>query len=155
MDLRYAPVPQLAGEAFPSRSGGLLRATTSLLLVCTGLVVGCAAVESIEPSGDASACERAKPDNAECAVVYECARALWDPERGFRHVELCVRDVDIDSAQDMNGTCWPSQDERFKPYTLAMVEPPCFWCCGAGCGLGCNAFDGCYCPMTVPPLNAL
>lgn len=105
-------------------------------------VIGC--VDSIEPASSTSACERLSP-TGECAVVYQCARRV-DGER----VELCIREQDLELAQQENGPCSPSRDPRFAPYADLGVSPPCFWCCGEGCGPGANAKNGSFCGGVQP-----
>lgn len=117
------------------------------LLVVVGLLVGLAAVGIVAcsaVSGDTSACDRAKPDNAECATVYQCARRV-DGER----IELCIRYQDLAAAELENGPCEPSRDERFAPYADLGVSPPCFWMCPAT-QPGCNAKSGCFCGGVTP-----
>lgn len=112
-----------------------------LLMVCS-----CSTVESIEPRGDTSACERVAMEHGaqECGVVYQCARRI-DGE----FVELCIRAEDLPAAELENGRCWPSRDDRFDPYALAMIDPPCFWRCDGR--PGCNATSGCWgCPLEAP-----
>lgn len=120
-----------------------LRVIGLLIALALWLAVGIAGtgcVDSLEPSSGTSACERAKPANAECATVYECARRI-DGER----IELCIRAEDLAAAELANGPCEPSRDPRFAPYADLMIDPPCFWCCGDGCGPGANAHQGSFC----------
>jgi hypothetical protein len=91
------------------------------------------------PAADESVCEQlAAERGAECATVYQFAMLT---DRPLRHVELCVPERYLEYAERMHGHAWPSDDERFRPYALAGVDPPCFW---GGDGPGCNAFDGCW-----------
>jgi hypothetical protein len=115
-------------------------------LLYATLVSGCAAVESIEPSSDTSACERLSP-TGECATVYAFAEPA-DNELG--HVELCVRERDLDQAQSQHGIAWPSDSERFAKYAAIGIDPPCFWCCTGDCGRGANAFNGTFCGGVSP-----
>jgi hypothetical protein len=116
-------------------------------LLYATLASGCAAVESVEPTSDTSACERAKPDNAECATVYAFAEPA-DNELG--HIELCVREQDLRAAQLEHGIAWPSDSERFAKYAAIGIDPPCFWCCTGDCGRGANALNGTYCGGVWP-----
>lgn len=99
------------------------------------------------PAGDESLCEQLAADRgAECATVRQFAQRTADFSR---NLEFCVPDRLVDAAEAEHGHSWPSEDERFQPYTLAGVEPPCFYACPGI--VGGNAFDGPYCPAGVPP----
>jgi hypothetical protein len=104
-------------------------------------LVGCTAVEDAVPAGDESACERASPSGI-CGVVYGFA-APADNELG--HVELCVRDGDLEAAEALYGPARPSWSPRFEPYATLHIDPPCFWCCAGECGRGANAYSGTFC----------
>lgn len=127
----------------------------ALWLAVGALGSGCSTVESIEPSGDTSICERSSPSGI-CAVVYGFARPA-DNELG--HVELCVMDEDLELAESMFGSARWSWSPRLTKYTHGFYAPACFWMCGAQyAGVsGCNAYGGavpdvgsCLCPELLP-----
>lgn len=80
----------------------------------------------------------ARPDFP-CGHVYECA-AVADTPSGF--VETCVLDdIPLEWAEVYYGA-------ECKPTTRHVGL--CWYCCGAGCGPGCNAYSGCYCEGPPP-----
>lgn len=94
-------------------------------------------------------CERLADDRgAECATVYSFV-ALADNPLG--RVELCVPDRLLSLAERRYGHAEPSEDERFKVYRIAGLDPPCFWCCSGECPQGANAYGGSFCPPTESP----
>jgi hypothetical protein len=105
-------------------------------------------VSDAVPAGDESLCERlAAARGAECATVRQFAMRTAD---FHRNLEFCVPDRLVDAAELEHGPSWPSDDERFKPYAYAGIDPPCFHACPGV--VGSNAFDGPYCPVNgVPP----
>jgi hypothetical protein len=74
------------------------------------------------------------------AVVYECQcerddvpsvlEVCWDDDAG--ELELAIA---TDDSLVISATCRPTSRHL----------GPCNYCCGDGCGRGCNAFNGCYC----------
>lgn len=94
-----------------------------------------------------------------------CVEQMWNCQRVFQFatpaenplgfVELCVHEDDLSTAEAMYGASQWTTHERFQNYYLLGVEPMCIWQCpyAPGPGFGCNAYDGCYCPMVsgAPP----
>jgi hypothetical protein len=114
-----------------------------LLLACVHQVA------EVAPAGDESLCERLAADRgAECATVRQFAMQTDCP--GRKAPRCGVPDRYIEAAEARYGHSWPSQDERFEPYALAGVDPPCFFACPPI--VGTNAKDGAWCPPEgVPP----
>lgn len=73
-----------------------------------------------------------------CGHVFECDA---EADNALGHVELCVLDtLPLESAEAVYGSCHPTPRH----------EGLCWYCCGAGCTAGCNAFNGCFCPGGTP-----
>lgn len=76
-------------------------------------------------------------DLINCGHVYMC-EATAGNELG--HAEFCLNDddapEDLDAAEAKYGACEPTPRHQGL----------CLYCCGPGCGRGCNAYSGCYCP---------
>ena len=84
-------------------------------------------VEPIDLVGIAEAFCDANP-GWPCGHVYECAGAA---------VEVCALDVTpLEEVEAVYGECVPTTRH----------EGLCWHCCGEGCTIGCNAYEGCFCP---------
>ena len=106
------------------------------------LLLGCSqAIDAtVEPEDIAGLAEEYCMDHPTlpCGKVYQCDTPA-DNELGF--VEICVPQfMDISVAEATYGACKLSTSPRLKDANL------CWWCCGEGCGAGCNALTSCYCP---------
>lgn len=133
-----APLAEgLVGEATP-RDVGQMKSRVPVVahFVILALVANCTAVESIEPSSDTSACERAaERQHATCATVYEFAASCAN-ELG--RMEICVLDDDIEAAEAKYGPArWTTRDD-FARLALLDIPPPCF------VPGPCNALSGCW-----------
>lgn len=109
--------------------------------VAIGIVIialaACSTVESVEPSSDTSACERAAAERGEqCGTVYEFAASCANE---IGHIEICVLDADLEAAELKYGPSkWTTRND-FRELVALHVPPPCFWP-----GPGCNALSNCY-----------
>ena len=108
-------------------------------LVVLALLAGCADVAAtVTPQPDdyvsvAEAYCKAHPE-LPCGHVYECDAAA---DNALGHIEICVaQQQSLTAAEAVYGACAPTPRH----------EGLCWWCCGAGCGGGCNAYSGCFCP---------
>ncbi len=120
-------------------------------------LIGCSAEDVIETTtGDSpneTALKVCKDQGWNCQRVYQFATPSENP-LGF--VELCVHKDDLATAEAEWGASQWTTDQRFQSYYLLGVEPLCVWQCpyAPGPGFGCNAFSGCYCPLTGPTPDA-
>ncbi len=103
-------------------------------------LVACDDVVVVPDPGDlADIAEQYCADHPElpCGHVYACTTPA-DNELG--RVEVCIsRWQDVAEAEALYGPCELSPHERFSESHL------CWWCCGEGCGRGCNSYSGCLC----------
>lgn len=103
------------------------------------LLLGCkaAAGEVLGTVADYTVCPADIESIIECGHVFQCAAAAETPSG---HVEICIDDDDhpeqLDGIESLYGMCIPTPRHQGL----------CSYCCGEGCGRGCNAFSGCYCP---------
>lgn len=118
---------------------------------------GCSdAAEAIAPGPEdlAGFAEQYCKDNPTlpCGKVY----AFPDQPRSnpLGLLEMCVPQfIDVSAAESLFGPAILSPDPRFHAANL------CWWCCGAGCTRGCNAYGGppegsCFCPVSEMPPDA-
>ena len=119
-----------------------MRAPLVLALVLGACITEVVSVDDVVTPGDLAEiaedyCE-AHPE-LPCGRVWECGPGRW---------EACVLDDHpLEWAEAyFGGVCEPADDPRFYGH------PICWWCCGEGCGKGCNSIDfGCFCPATPMP----
>jgi len=76
--------------------------------------------------------------NLPCGHVYQFAAAAENP---LGHVEMCVLDAEIESAEQVYGEATLSTDPRFDGGNL------CLWQCPSA--KMCNAYGGCWCGVPL------
>lgn len=113
-------------------AGFVIATIIALATLCSGCVTE-VVKEEVEPFdliGIAEAFCDANPAWP-CGHVYECGE-----------VEMCALDsTPLEEVEAVHGTCVPTTRH----------EGLCWHCCGEGCTVGCNAYDGCFCPAPPPP----
>jgi len=110
------------------------------------LLVGCTQVveQVAEPDDLAGLAEDYCAAHPEwpCGKVYQCDTPADNP---LGLVEVCIPQfMDVSAAEAVYGSCELSTDPRLKSVNL------CWWCCGSGCGPGCNSYSGCFCDPDAP-----
>ena len=77
-----------------------------------------------------------------CGHVWLCTSPSTNPDNQYGRMEVCLLDdISVSVLEDLYGPCEPT------PRHVGL----CWVCCGTGCGVGGNAYDGTYCPAPPPP----
>lgn len=111
-----------------------------IMVYCSGCVTEVVKneVEPVDLTGIAEAFCEANPAWP-CGHVYMCDTPA-ENELGL--TEVCVLDdTPIAGVELTLGACMKTPRHQGL----------CWHCCGEGCSVGCNAYNGCFCPVVEEP----
>lgn len=119
--------------------GGVVLAMLALASLCSACVTEVVKdeVEPVDLTGIAEAFCNAN-EAWPCGHVFMCDTP---DENELGLVEVCkLDDTPIEAVELVYGSCMPT------PRHVGL----CWHCCGEGCTVGCNAYNGCFCPVSEP-----